>query len=261
MYNILELRSKSQDELLRIAQELGVKKANSLAPDALVYAILDQQAIVTSVDKKEEGKTKKQRARITKKVVTEEGGIGVIEKTVTAEPKANKKAAESPVVVASDTTTKEPIVVEKTKETNKNTPNKQKNKKAKKVETEKTAEPKKEVVAQEKEVAPIQSPNNQSVAQPKQNNNEPQTQLQTPQQSAPQQNKQQNQHNTGTGQHCNPQRTVKRIAGRRHRIVIFHRKFLHLKLPIQIPGFSAVRIVQCHRHFQKNFQVYNPTGI
>ena len=60
MYNILELRSKSQDELLRIAQELGVKKANSLAPDALVYAILDQQAIVTSVDKKEESKTKKQ---------------------------------------------------------------------------------------------------------------------------------------------------------------------------------------------------------
>ena len=194
MYNILELRSKSQDELLRIAQELGVKKANSLAPDALVYAILDQQAIVTSVDKKEEGKTKKQRARITKKVVTEEGGIGVIEKTATAEPKANKKAAESPVVVASDTTTKEPIVAEKTKETNKNTPNKQKNKKAKKVETEKVAEPKKEVVAQEKEVAPIQSPNNQSAAQPKQNNNEPQTQLQTPQQSAPQQNKQQNQH-------------------------------------------------------------------
>ena len=194
MYNILELRSKSQDELLRIAQELGVKKANSLAPDALVYAILDQQAIVTSVDKKEEGKTKKQRVRITKKVVTEEGGIGVIEKTTTAEPKANKKAAESPVVVASDTTTKEPIVPEKTKETNKNTPNKQKNKKAKKVETEKVAEPKKEVVAQEKEVAPIQSQNNQSVAQPKQNNNEPQTQLQTPQQSAPQQNKQQNQH-------------------------------------------------------------------
>lgn len=194
MYNILELRSKSQDELLRIAEELGVKKANTLAPDALVYAILDQQAIVTSVDKKEEGKTKKQRARITKKVVTEEGGIGVIEKTATAEPKANKKAAESPVVVASDTTTKEPVVVEKTKETNKNTPNKQKNKKAKKVETEKVAESKKEVVAQEKEVAPIQSPNNQSVAQPKQNNNEPQIQLQTPQQSAPQQNKQQNQH-------------------------------------------------------------------
>ena len=52
MYNILELRRKSQDELLQIAQELGVKKASNLAPDALIYAILDQQAIVTSVDKK-----------------------------------------------------------------------------------------------------------------------------------------------------------------------------------------------------------------
>ena len=56
MYNILELRRKSQDELLHIAQELGVKKANTLAPDALIYAILDQQAIVTSVDKKDDVK-------------------------------------------------------------------------------------------------------------------------------------------------------------------------------------------------------------
>ena len=115
MYNILELRSKSQDELLRIAQELGVKKANSLAPDALVYAILDQQAIVTSVDKKDESKAKKQRARIAKKVVTEEGGISVIEKTITTEPKADKKSVESPSVVA-NTTPKEPIVAEKAKE-------------------------------------------------------------------------------------------------------------------------------------------------
>ena len=138
MYNILELRSKSQDELLRIAQELGVKKANSLAPDALVYAILDQQAIVTSVDKKDESKAKKQRARIAKKVVTEEGGISVIEKTITTEPKADKKSVESPSVVA-NTTPKEPIVAEKAKEANKTVSNKQKNKKTKKTETEKVA--------------------------------------------------------------------------------------------------------------------------
>ena len=126
MYNILELRSKSQDELLRIAQELGVKKANSLAPDALVYAILDQQAIVTSVDNKDESKAKKQRARIAKKVVAEEGGISVIEKTITTEPKADKKSVESPSVVA-NTTPKEPIVAEKAKEANKTVSNKQKN--------------------------------------------------------------------------------------------------------------------------------------
>ena len=191
MYNILELRSKSQDELLRIAQELGVKKANSLAPDALVYAILDQQAIVTSVDKKDESKAKKQRARIAKKVVTEEGGISVIEKTITTEPKADKKSVESPSVVA-NTTPKEPIVAEKTKETNKTVSNKQKNKKTKKTETEKVAESKKEVVAQEKEVATAQSQNNKSVvAQPKQVNE--QAPQQPSQQSASQQNKQQHQ--------------------------------------------------------------------
>ena len=191
MYNILELRSKSQDELLRIAQELGVKKANSLAPDALVYAILDQQAIVTSVDKKDESKAKKQRARIAKKVVTEEGGISVIEKTITTEPKADKKSVELPSVVA-NTTPKEPIVAEKAKEANKTVSNKQKNKKTKKAETEKVAESKKEVVAQEKEVATAQSQNNKSVvAQPKQVNE--QVPQQPSQQSASQQNKQQHQ--------------------------------------------------------------------
>ena len=191
MYNILELRSKSQDELLRIAQELGVKKANSLAPDTLVYAILDQQAIVTSVDKKDESKAKKQRARIAKKVVTEEGGISVIEKTITTEPKADKKSVESPSVVA-NTTPKEPIVAEKVKEANKTASNKQKNKKTKKAETEKVAESKKEVVAQEKEVATAQSQNNKSVvAQPKQVNE--QAPQQPSQQSASQQNKQQHQ--------------------------------------------------------------------
>ena len=191
MYNILELRSKSQDELLRIAQELGVKKANSLAPDALVYAILDQQAIVTSVDKKDESKAKKQRARIAKKVVTEEGGISVIEKTITTEPKADKKSVESPSVVA-NTTPKEPIVAEKAKEANKTVSNKQKNKKTKKAEAEKVAESKKEVVAQEKEVTTAQSQNNKSVvAQPKQVNE--QAPQQPSQQSASQQNKQQHQ--------------------------------------------------------------------
>ena len=191
MYNILELRSKSQDELLRIAQELGVKKANSLAPDALVYAILDQQAIVTSVDKKDESKAKKQRARIAKKVVTEEGGISVIEKTITTEPKADKKSVELPSVVA-NTTPKEPIVAEKAKEANKTVSNKQKNKKIKKAEIEKVAESKKEVVAQEKEVATAQSQNNKSVvAQPKQVNE--QAPQQPSQQSASQQNKQQHQ--------------------------------------------------------------------
>lgn len=52
MYNILELRNKSQDELLSVAKELGIKKAEKLTADALVYAILDQQAIVQASEPK-----------------------------------------------------------------------------------------------------------------------------------------------------------------------------------------------------------------
>ena len=141
MYNILELRSKSQDELLRIAQELGVKKASNLAHDALIYAILDQQAIVTSVDKKEDKQPKKQRARITKTVVTDEAGIGGNDKK-NATP-ANKKI-EQKAVAPKDENIVKPLVVERQepkKEAKKETPavapeaqkpNKKNNKKGKK---------------------------------------------------------------------------------------------------------------------------------
>ena len=104
MYNILELRRKNQDELLQIAQELGVKKANSLAPEALIYAILDQQAIVTSVDKKDDSKAKKQRTRITKTVVTDESGINVVE----------RKPIEKKEVVENKTEKKEAVIVANT---------------------------------------------------------------------------------------------------------------------------------------------------
>jgi transcription termination factor Rho len=46
MYNIEELRIRLLSELKEIAEELGVKNAKSLKKDELVYAILDQQAII-----------------------------------------------------------------------------------------------------------------------------------------------------------------------------------------------------------------------
>lgn len=58
MYNILELRGKNYDELLSVAKELGIKKAEKLTSDALVYAILDQQAIVQASDTKQQNKKK-----------------------------------------------------------------------------------------------------------------------------------------------------------------------------------------------------------
>ncbi len=197
MYNILELRGKSQDELLRIAEDLGVKKAKSLAPDALIYAILDQQAIVTSVDKKDDSKVKKQRARITKKVVSEEGGISVIEKTIVSESKPEKKVV-APAIKAQETVPqKDSVATENTKELNKAVVNKQKNKKIKKADkvvenTAKIEEQPKTTVAQENDVAPVQPSQVQQPASQPKPVKEPQVQ-QSKQQSAPQQNKPQQQ--------------------------------------------------------------------
>lgn len=45
MYGILELHSKSLEELNSIAKELGIKKAETMSKDDLVYRILDEQAV------------------------------------------------------------------------------------------------------------------------------------------------------------------------------------------------------------------------
>ena len=62
MYNIIQLREKELSELQEIAKELGIKKANSLEKDNLVYKILDEQAIAEAAKKSE---TPKKRSRVT----------------------------------------------------------------------------------------------------------------------------------------------------------------------------------------------------
>ena len=204
MYNILELRRKNQDELLQIAQELGVKKANSLAPEALIYAILDQQAIVTSVDKKDDSKAKKQRTRITKTVVTDESGINVverkpIEKKEVVENKTEKKEA---VIVANTEPVKEQpakkTVVENKPKENIKPNNKANNKKAKKTEEAKPAVAQKEqpeVVATATASAPVEKevvPQQLQQSQPATQQPKPQAQPQQVQPIQQQQPKQQN---------------------------------------------------------------------
>ena len=44
MYNIVQLNEKTLTELRDIAREMGIKKADSLEKDKLVYEILDEQA-------------------------------------------------------------------------------------------------------------------------------------------------------------------------------------------------------------------------
>lgn len=61
-YNILELNEKLLPELQSIAEELGVKKVNSLRKEELVYRILDEQAITYAgihAEKEKEKEAKK----------------------------------------------------------------------------------------------------------------------------------------------------------------------------------------------------------
>ncbi len=68
-YNIIQLNDKSQDDLLQIAQELGIEKANTLDKENLVYRILDAQADVAASKKfgAEGAKENRKRSRISAK--------------------------------------------------------------------------------------------------------------------------------------------------------------------------------------------------
>lgn len=65
MYDIIELKAKSLDELLAIAEKLNIAKAKSFSQEDLVYKILDEQAI-QAVDKPIEKPKRKPRERIAK---------------------------------------------------------------------------------------------------------------------------------------------------------------------------------------------------
>ena len=51
MYNIIQLNDKNLSELQTIAQELGIKKTDSLKKEEIVYKILDEQAIAGATKK------------------------------------------------------------------------------------------------------------------------------------------------------------------------------------------------------------------
>ncbi len=62
MYDIIQLNAKSQDDLIAIAKELQIKKAESFSKEDLIYQIIDEQAIQS----KENPKPKRVRTRIVK---------------------------------------------------------------------------------------------------------------------------------------------------------------------------------------------------
>jgi transcription termination factor Rho len=69
MYDILELNKKSIEELRAIAENLKLKKINSLEKEALIYRIIDEQAIKGIAEKDSEKPAKparKKRERVDK---------------------------------------------------------------------------------------------------------------------------------------------------------------------------------------------------
>ena len=86
MYNILQLKAKQLPELQEIAKEMNIKKASNLDFDALVYAILDQQAVDKALKPVEQA-AKPKRARIKRTLIAEEEAAAAVAK------KDNKPAA------------------------------------------------------------------------------------------------------------------------------------------------------------------------
>ncbi|MBQ4012386.1 MAG: transcription termination factor Rho, partial [Bacteroidales bacterium] len=76
MLDIIELNSKSQDDLVAIAKELKIRKPESLSKEDLVYAILDEQAIQSNESpaaaKKQQRKSSRKKAAAQEKAANSE---------------------------------------------------------------------------------------------------------------------------------------------------------------------------------------------
>jgi transcription termination factor rho len=137
MYNILQLKAKQLPELQEIAKEMNIKKASNLDFDALVYAILDQQAVDKALKPVEQA-AKPKRARIKRTLIAEEEAAAAVAK------KDNKPAA----------TEGEKAKTEQEAKHN-NTPKNSKNKSPKRSTTEQQTKQDKKTVVQTATTTPI----------------------------------------------------------------------------------------------------------
>jgi transcription termination factor Rho len=144
MYNILELNEMTLEVLRRIAEELNIRKFNSLKKDQLIYEILDKQAINSSKNTKVEKKERKPRIKTNK---TEQ----LVAQTVVTKDSKNQskqeeqKQSDSPInpikEKTEETTTSESTNVasenKSNEETHKNQNNRHNNNKSSKQEKKK----------------------------------------------------------------------------------------------------------------------------
>ena len=105
MYNILQLKAKSLAELQSIADSMSIKKSGNLDFDALVYAILDQQAVDKASLKPTEDKPKPKRKRIEKIVIKDENNARPEKKTKEPTSK-NTATAAADIASPAETDTK-----------------------------------------------------------------------------------------------------------------------------------------------------------
>jgi len=139
MYNILQLKAKQLPELQEIAKEMNIKKASNLDFDALVYAILDQQAVDKALKPVEQA-AKPKRARIKRTLIAEEEAAAAIAK------KDNKQAA---------TEGEKAKTEQEPKAKHNNTPKNSKNKSPKRSATEQQTKQDKKPVVQTATTTPI----------------------------------------------------------------------------------------------------------
>lgn len=139
MYNILQLKAKQLHELQEIAKEMNIKKASNLDFDALVYAILDQQAVDKALKPVEQA-AKPKRARIKRTLIAEEEAAAAVAK------KDNKPAA---------TEGEKAKTEQEPKAKHNNTPKNSKNKSPKRSATEQQTKQDKKPVVQTATTTPI----------------------------------------------------------------------------------------------------------
>lgn len=139
MYNILQLKAKQLPELQEIAKEMNIKKASNLDFDALVYAILDQQAVDKALKPVEQA-AKPKRARIKRTLIAEEEAAAAVAK------KDNKPTA---------TEGEKAKTEQEPKAKHNNTPKNSKNKSPKRSTTEQQTKQDKRPVVQTATTTPI----------------------------------------------------------------------------------------------------------
>ena len=162
MYDIIELSSKSQEDLIAIAKELKIKKPESIKAEDLIYVILDEQAVQTN-----ERPTRKTKKKVVKSSAESESAPAAAPAPASSpekakeEPAKKKRQPRKKVSEAAKSTESEPAPAQTP------APQQQPVETAKPAEPAKTRTPRKRIGKQEKQPAvpaveeapaPIQSP-------------------------------------------------------------------------------------------------------